>query len=968
MARWFRSEMMEYVSMIINEDVAHSCLSDLGKLGVLQFTDLNPELTPFQRRYVSQVKRCEDLERKLRFFASECDKFKLTIESAGEVDEFLKGDDTTTNTDPVKTDPVDTDPQNESRQSTPDLRSEQASVVFENIHGDFYNKEQSTPLLDDAESIASSKRVNKLEPDPPTVSNYSPSNLLEQLDARLEAYETQLKELNDLSEKLTREFNEKVELQEVLEKATKFILIDSPRISVELEGGNNTVSATTDEENDLTVSLLSQDGGPSFNTSGDSDLRFSSITGVVATEERKSFERIIFRATRGNCFVRFINIEKPIRDPYTTELLKKSVFIIFYQSQRIENKIKKICTAFSARRYALPDISDTAAVERLHSENLEELKDSRVILLKNRELRYNLCQMLARSTERWTWIVLREKAIYHTLNMFKSDVSGTVRGEGWVVADQLSTVIETINKAHTDMDIRMKSVVEQCPKPWPTPPTYFSTNKFTYAYQEFVNTYGIPRYREANPALFTAATFPFLFGVMYGDIGHGLFLFSMGLYLLYNEKENDKKNLGEMVGGLHAGRYMMTMMGFFAVYAGFIYNDCFSLGLNLFGSKYLFPGQEDNEVVEGEEAMNIAPYGSDASVYPFGLDPIWHVSSTDLLFLNSFKMKLSVIFGIAQMSVGTCLKGLNAIYYGEKLDFFFEFLPMVVFSCSLFVYMIVLIFMKWIINWDSRMLSATCLDPNGPTWGSAAYKGNWTRCTISEGDGTCTPWGYACSGNEDTAAKCQLNFGGSGDGCQPPNLITTLINIALSPGTVDEPLYKGQAEVQNILLILALLSVPTLLCVKPILLSKMHTSAHTTHNESEEEEEEHVDEDEHSFGEIFIHQAIETIEFVLGMVSNTASYLRLWALSLAHSELAEVFWEKTILFTLNINWFATYLGFGIFAGVTFGVLLSMDVLECFLHALRLHWVEFQNKFFKADGIRFAPYSFKNLIVEASAKA
>ena len=37
--------------------------------------------------------------------------------------------------------------------------------------------------------------------------------------------------------------------------------------------------------------------------------------------------------------------------------------------------------------------------------------------------------------------------------------------------------------------------------------------------QSIVNTYGVPRYREANPALFTAVTFPFLFGVMYGDIG-----------------------------------------------------------------------------------------------------------------------------------------------------------------------------------------------------------------------------------------------------------------------------------------------------------------------------------------------------------------------------------------------------------------------------------------------------------------
>lgn len=119
----------------------------------------------------------------------------------------------------------------------------------------------------------------------------------------------------------------------------------------------------------------------------------------------------------------------------------------------------------------------------------------------------------------------------------------------------------------------------------------------------------------------------------------------------------------------------------------------------------------------------------------------------------------------------------------------------------------------------------------------------------------------------------------------------------------------------------------------------------------------------HSFGEVFIHQMIETIEFALGTVSNTASYLRLWALSLAHSELAITFFNLIFGHYVlgNGNGFVTALMALIFWpcfwSVTFAVLMCMDMLECFLHTIRLHWVEFNNKFYKGDGYRFNPYSY-----------
>ena len=79
-----------------------------------------------------------------------------------------------------------------------------------------------------------------------------------------------------------------------------------------------------------------------------------------------------------------------------------------------------------------------------------------------------------------------------------------------------------------------------------SPPTYFETNKVTSSFQEIVHAYGIARYREVNPTVFTIVTFPFLFAVMFGDIGHGILMLLFALYLVLSEKALGKQQLNEI--------------------------------------------------------------------------------------------------------------------------------------------------------------------------------------------------------------------------------------------------------------------------------------------------------------------------------------------------------------------------------------------------------------------------------------
>merc|ERR1712216_957611 len=109
-------------------------------------------------------------------------------------------------------------------------------------------------------------------------------------------------------------------------------------------------------------------------------------------------------------------------------------------------------------------------------------------------------------------------------------------------------------------------------------------------------------YKEANPMLLTVVTFPFTFGVMFGDVGHCLALFLIGCYMCLLGPQLLK--VPEYGQTMYDARYMITMMGFFAIYAGLMYNDFLSIGLDLFGSRYTEPSHIPEGVKEVEWKAN----------------------------------------------------------------------------------------------------------------------------------------------------------------------------------------------------------------------------------------------------------------------------------------------------------------------------------------------------------------------------
>ncbi|KAL1810890.1 hypothetical protein DCAR_0622991 [Daucus carota subsp. sativus] len=797
----FRSEPMHLVQLILPVDSAHLAVAYLGDLALIQFKDLNSDKSPFQRTYATQIKRCGEMARKLRFFR----------------DQMLKAG------------------------MTPITRS--AS------EGD----------LD-----------------------------VDSLEAKLGELEAELIELNANSNKLQRGYSELVEFKLVLQKAGEFF--QSALSSAEAR--QREIGSAQAREESLETPLLEEQ---EMGTDQSKQVKLGFISGLVPKAKSLSFERILFRATRGNVYLKQAVVEHPVTDPVSGEKVEKNVFAVFFSGEKAKNKILKICEAFGANRYSFSeDISKQAQMITEVSGRITELKTTIDIGSLQRD---NLLKTIGEDYERWNILVRREKSIYHTLNMLSIDVTKKcLVAEGWSPIFATKQIQDALQRATLDSNSQVGGIFRVLHTK-ESPPTYFKTNKFTSSFQEIVDAYGIAKYQEANPGVYTIVTFPFLFAVMFGDWGHGICLLLATLYFLVMEKKFSSKKLGDIMEMTFGGRYVILMMSLFSIYTGLIYNEFFSVPFELFSpSAY---GCRDPSCGDST-TMGLIKV---RDTYPFGVDPAWHGTRSELPYLNSLKMKMSILLGVAQMNLGIILSFFNAKFFGSAVNIWFQFIPQIIFLNSLFGYLSVLIIIKWI-----------------------------------------------------TGSKADLYH--------------VMIYMFLGPtdDLGENQLFSGQKTTQLVLLLLAFVSVPWMLLPKPFILKAQHNvrqngQSYIPLQDTDESLQVETAHDPHAhaefeFSEVFVHQLIHTIEFVLGAVSNTASYLRLWALSLAHSELSSVFYEKVLLLAWGYNnIFILIIGAIVFICATVGVLLVMETLSAFLHALRLHWVEFQNKFYEGDGYKFYPFSF-----------
>ena len=310
-----------------------------------------------------------------------------------------------------------------------------------------------------------------------------------------------------------------------------------------------------------------------------SELNF--ISGIIRAEDDMRMKRMIFRASRGRALPTFFDLT--VEDKLTQQKIEKKIFTIFVQGGAenfLGKKIIQICDIFGASRYTIPKKEDLQnEINSIQQEIYEKKEYLKTVETSIKEFFKDKIgeNELPAKYDMYKLYFLQEKLLFSNLNKCKLHQE-ILDGEVWIPEEKLILVQEAINKISSKNPNKLTAVLSDLDNiENSNPPTYLKVNDFTMPFQMIVSEYGVPRYLEINPGLFTIITFPFMFGVMFGDIGHGSLILILSIWLVL-KKDEILKTMPDLKL-LVKTRYFFLMCGFFAFFNGWIYNDFFATPL-----------------------------------------------------------------------------------------------------------------------------------------------------------------------------------------------------------------------------------------------------------------------------------------------------------------------------------------------------------------------------------------------------
>ena len=346
------------------------------------------------------------------------------------------------------------------------------------------------------------------------------------------------------------------------------------------------------------------------------------IIGVIDKSKYDSFTRLIWRITRGMIVIRAVDL---------SEFSQYKNFVLIFQGEEMEERLITLCTSLQCKLHSSIPIHQQERVQ-FQSDEMGNKQQLLNLFEESTKQKREILKGLALRMNFWKELVERHKKIYFTMNMLQSESSSTFIGECWYPSDQFETITSKLSDFNnyqmlpifTQLEIPEQLVI----------PTYIETNSFTSCFQDLTNSYGTPRYQEVNTSWLNIITFPFLFGIMFSDVGHGFILLMIAILFISFQKKLQNKQMNDIILMLFDARWLLLFMGLFSMYGGIIFNEWFGFSIDIFGTAW-----------DTNDKVHYSRSGEDNYVYPFGVDPIWKSSNNELYFVNSLKMKLSILIG-----------------------------------------------------------------------------------------------------------------------------------------------------------------------------------------------------------------------------------------------------------------------------------------------------------------------------------